>query len=93
MLRGLGPLYFRNIERDKTLVLQQGKSYDDSMCLSQSSIHEIKWWLFNLDKMNGRKIQPDPVLAVLETDASLVGWGTKYNNNFTQGLWSKLESS
>lgn len=44
-----------------------------------------------LQKWNGRLIQPPPPDLTIETDASLLGWGAVANGVSTRGLWSMEE--
>ena len=44
------------------------------MSISDAGIHELKWWLENLDTSFGHITKP-PVDIVVYSDASLKGWG------------------
>ena len=44
-----GPLYYRKLEKDKTLALSQNKgNFESFMIISDESKAELKWWLKNL---------------------------------------------
>ena len=52
---------------------------------------ELQWWAEHLMACNGRALaHPDPNM-IIESDASMEGWGTHCNGVSTGGLWSKSE--
>ena len=51
----------------------------------------MTWWINNLNIWNGKAIiTPSPDLMI-ETDASMKGWGAHCNGATTQGMWSSSE--
>jgi len=52
---------------------------------------ELHWWSENLMAWNGRDIVQPPPDLVIETDASLIGWGAVCKGVQTGGLWSQEE--
>ena len=87
-----GPLYYRNLERDKTSALAENKGdYDANVTLSEGSVVELKWWSRHV--VNGFKpiSHGDPSL-IITTDASLQGWGGECENTRTGGFWSHVEA-
>ena len=47
-----GPLYFRNLEKDKNLGLNNANgNYNGYTTISESSKHEMLWWIENLPHM------------------------------------------
>ena len=60
--------------------------------LSDLSRQEIQWWLDNVKLKNGKLIRQTDVDCWVETDASLEGWGAKFNEKQIGGRWSRLES-
>lgn len=88
-----GPLYYRYLERDKTLALAcNSGNFDAKMTLSEQSILELKWWSNNVAE-NFKPISHDEPSLVITTDASLKGWGAVCQTVSTGGLWSHLEAS
>ena len=53
------------------------------MVLSPESLEELSWWVTNVDCV--RKITREKPYSILETDASLTGWGAKRGEMKTQG--------
>ena len=85
------PLHYRMLQKDKHLALNQNKSYESKVQLSPGSIEEIKWWISNLEALNGRAIlTPVPELSI-ETDASRQGWGAFCKGVSIGGHWSPSE--
>ena len=86
-----GPLHFRSLEHDKMGALKwNGGDYEAKMVLSPESLEESSWWVANGDSCM-RKITGEEPHSILETDASLTGWGAKRGDMKTQGVWSRSE--
>ena len=58
------------------------------VALDQAAHEEILWWKDHLHTWNGRALFQDPVDLVIETDASLKGWGAYCQGVRTGGPWS-----
>ena len=88
-----GPLHFRSIEKDKTsaLVCSRG-NFDAKMILSSKSLEDLYWWVNNLSSSYKRINNGEPS-ATIFADASMLGWGAKFNDATTNGSWSLLEKS
>ena len=54
-------------------------------------MEELQWWLEQLAIWNDRDIHQPPPDLVIETDASLIGWGAICQGVQTGGLWSQEE--
>jgi len=89
-----GPLHYRQLQKLKAYALSLNKqSYEGPAILNEEARSEIKWWVQNLETHNGRGfLNPEPDL-ILETDASLEGWGARANQQKVQGLWSTHEKT
>ena len=88
-----GELYYRALERNKILALQESRgNYDAPMYLSNESRSEIAWWVNNVDSSFKPIFQGDPDLT-LTTDACTSGWGAVYGAHKTGGLVVMLERS
>ena len=76
------PLFFRALQRDLGRTLEAGDQCYETPChLSQASREELTWWITHLEVWNGKNIvvnQPD---YVIESDASLTGWGVESDNS------------
>lgn len=90
-----GPLFYRFLEREKTSALQRNfGNFDSPMLLSSQALEELSWWEEHL-KGNYREILiPDPLL-IIQTDASLFGWGAVTLRPHAQasGVWNPQEQS
>ena len=87
------PLCYRNLQRIKNQAFAQSQDFDAWVSLDQSAKEELCWWVNNLQAWNGKAVlSPVPDL-VMETDASLLGWGAVLGGMSTSGLWSETERS
>lgn len=88
-----GKLYYRDLEREKIFALKRNKgNYDAFMSLSKLALNNINWWLTNdiLEPVYFTAFKPT---VLIESDASLRGWGGRYFTTRTGGLWSITEQS
>ena len=69
---------------------QNGGDYEAKMVLSPESLEELSWWVANVDSCV-RKITREEPHSILETDASLTGWGAKRGEMKTQRVRSRSE--
>ena len=70
-----GPLFYRHLEKDKCLALQQAKgNFDAHMSLSQQAKCELQWWCDNVMTADNVISHVAPQHQIT-TDASLLGWG------------------
>ena len=86
-----GPLYFRRLERAKTLALKMNRgNFEKKMLLAKEEHDEILWWIENVGSSYKpiRQTKPD---MVIETDASTSGWGAVCNHVTAGGLWTPDE--
>ena len=85
-------LFYRALEKDKTIALRQNKGlFDKPMTLSQPAKDELNWWVNNVLSAFNRISHPPPSL-IITSDASHVGWGAACSNISTGGTWSVRES-
>ena len=78
-----GPLYFRQLEREKTLALRYSKGdYDAFMVVSDKACNELIWWNTHLEASYNVISHGEPTV-VMSTDASSTGWGCALNNTST----------
>lgn len=85
------PLYYRYLQQAKIQALRSGGHYESQVFLNQEAIEELQWWAEHLMAWNGRALaHPDPSM-IIESDASMEGWGAHCNGVSTGGLWSQSE--
>ena len=82
------PLFYRDLEMAKTeaLKLKRG-SYDVTMVLSDDMKSELQWWVDNLETATIPISNGNPDI-VIDTDASLIGWGAVCNAVTAQGSFT-----
>ena len=80
-----GPLFYRDLEMAKTeaLKLERG-NYDSTMVLSDDMKSELQWWVDDLETATSPFSNGNPDI-VIDTDASLIGWGAVCNAVTAQG--------
>ncbi|KAM4770877.1 LOW QUALITY PROTEIN: uncharacterized protein WCC33_002647 [Rhinophrynus dorsalis] len=86
------PLHYRALQRLKGLHLRNGLGFTDLISLSSDARKELLWWLKHLDAWNGRAIFGSAPDFVIESDASLLGWGARLGDVSTGGKWSPQET-
>ena len=89
-----GPLYYRNLEKDKIIALRQARGhYTGPISLSDDSIRDIKWWIEFIEGAN-RRISQGPISMTIESDASTKGWGCCVRGSSIKagGEWSPDEA-
>ena len=88
-------IYYRFLQRDLNSALEEtGRDYDSSIMLSQEARQELKMWLTNLEMWHGRAMVMSRPSLIIQTDASLLGWGAVCLNTGKEanGLWSREET-
>ena len=87
-----GPLFYRHLEKDKCLALQQAKgNFDTHMTLSQPAKCELQWWRDNVMTAHNVISHVEPQHQIT-TDASLLGWGAEHDGLSTGGNWTHVEA-
>lgn len=87
-----GKLHYRNMEMEKSRALAHHKGdFNKDMRLSKDVHAELDWWLSNIHSAS-RKIDHGRPVAVLRTDASLIGWGATMDGRVTGGRWTTAEA-
>lgn len=87
-----GPLYYRNLERDKTLALKHNNgNFEADMVFSPKAREELEWWVNNV--LNSYKpISHGKPTMTLTTDASKMGWGAVCDGVSSGGNWTHEEA-
>ena len=87
-----GPLYYRNLEPDKTVALTYNKgNFEAKLGLSEEARSELHWWIEHIDKACNVILHGEPDLTIT-TDASKTGRGAVCGHVSTGGYWSHLEA-
>ena len=87
-----GPLFYRHLEKDKCLALQQAKgNFDTHMSLSQQAKYELQWWCDNVMTAHNVISHVAPQHQIT-TDASFLGWGAEHDGVSTWGSWTDVEA-
>ena len=84
-------LHYRELQILKIRALKTTQSFQTMVLLNEESKAGLEWWIAMLNRWNGRpilRLVPD---LVIETDASLLGWGAATEQTSTGGLWSEQE--
>lgn len=87
-----GPLYFHQLEREKTLALRYSKGdYDAFRVVSDKACNELMWWNTHLEASYNVISHGEPTV-VMSTDASSTGWGCALHDASTGGHWTTEEA-
>ena len=84
-------LQFRYLQQQQIQSLKAQKSYQHTLILNKQSKEELIWWVNNLNLSNGRYLVQPLAQVVIQTDASMKGWGALCKGISTGGLWPKKE--
>lgn len=87
----LGKMHYRILEINKIQALRkQFGNYDGIVSISADMKKELHWWTDNVHTQFRRINRSNPTV-VLETDASLLGWGAILGSSRTGGRWTASE--
>ena len=85
-------LFYRHLQRDLARALDESQqNYDTQLRLSRDSREELEWWNSKLQNWNGKSLLDKEVNLVIDSDASLAGWGAACQDQRTGGPWSDQE--
>ena len=85
-------MFYRHLQKDLQGALARGsQNYDTSLQLSWASREEVQWWQENLTLWNGRALLSHRKQLVIQSDASMTGWGAVCEGLRTGGPWSQAE--
>ena len=70
-----GPLYYREMQMLKTKQLLHSQTYSAKITLTPKCREELRWWLLHMETWNGKAIMSPGPDMIIQTDASLKGWG------------------
>jgi hypothetical protein len=77
----------------KNKIVKNKSDWDKVHPLPQDCLTELRWWMANLSKWNGRSILPQAPEHCIFVDASDKGWGGVFRDQTVQGLWTADERS
>jgi len=89
------PLHYRSLQRCQVAILStNSQQYDAVVPLSRSAKKDLTWWVENVHLFNGKAITHPKADLVVESDASLTGWGAflREENSSTGSLWTLEEA-
>ena len=86
------PLHYRGLQLLKHQALRKG-GYDVILPLSQEAKDDLLWWIQNLNVVNGQPLVRDQPSLLIETDASLMGWGAVCQEERIGGPWTVEEKA
>ena len=78
-------IQLRYLEQQQILMLSQKKSYLSAITVNQEARTELLWWIENLRIWGGGEINPAELQMMIQTDASIQGWGAYCNSISTGG--------
>ena len=67
------------------------KAYYQRIALTTEARAELQWWAQEASALNQAPVAPQLPDTIIETDASLVGWGAQHQGCRTEGQWSTEE--
>ena len=87
-----GPLFYRSLERDKSLTLKHNKGdFSSTLQLSPDAIADLNWWCKNIESATKGVTKGNPDI-VITTDASTLGWGAVLDKQSIGGQWTQSEA-
>ena len=86
-----GQINFRYPQQQQIKALRTQGSYCKKVILNRNSKEELQWWIQNLKICNGPYLIQSHSQVLIQTDASIKGWGAKCQGISTGGQWSKEE--
>ena len=85
------PLQYRAIQRQQIAELANKKNYNSLVTLTEEVKGELNWWIQNLHLTKGKSLISVAPEIVIDSDASLEGWGAYCLSHKTGGPWTFLE--
>ena len=87
-------LFIKNLERSKNVALKEKKGdFDKFMVISPQMKVDLLWWVKNV-KTQVYHVERLTISVVIHTDASLLGWGCKSDDESSaNGRWNATEST
>ena len=90
----VAPLFYRALQANLQEALVLGnQDYNQVLPLRTEAREELIWWQHHLTQWNGRTTLRRSVQTVIQSDASLTGWGAVCKGVSTGGSWTPQEQS
>lgn len=86
------PLHFRALQHLKITSLHKFQSYQARVQFSPEAVTNLRWWKDLLQNNCSTPILKPNASVVIESDASMLGWGAVCQEVRTGGKWTALES-
>ena len=88
------PLFYRSLQMALSNTLEtHSQNYEGLVMLRPDSLEELQWWDTEMSKWNGKTLLKREVDMVIDSDASLQGWGARCGTQTTRGAWSQRETA
>ena len=88
------PLFYRNLQMALSNTLERhAQNYDGLVTLTPASLEELKWWDMEMSRWNGKTLFKRETDMIIDSDASLQGWGACCGTQTTRGAWSQKEAT
>ena len=88
------PLFYRSLQMALSNTLEtHSQNYEGLVMLLPDSLEELQWWDTEMSKWNGKTLLKREVDMVIDSDASLQGWGARCGTQTTRGAWSQRETA
>ena len=88
----VAPLFYRALQANLQEALAVGnQNYNQMLPLGTEAQEELRWWQHHLTQWNGKTTIRKSVQIVIQSDASLSGWGAVCNGVSTGGSWTPQE--
>ena len=91
----VAPLFHRQLQALKNSAISQAQStveiqqaYHQEVALTEETRTELQWWAQEASAHNQTPVVTQVPDMVIETDASLAGWGAQCQEHRTGGQWS-----
>ena len=82
-------IQLRFLQQQQTMCLIEKMNYQSVITLNTKSRTELTCWIENLRLCNGRTFSQLSPQIIIQTHASLTGWGAVCNGIQTSGQWSE----
>jgi len=88
------PLFCRYLQMALSNTLEtHSQDYKGSVTLSVDNLEELKWWDTEMSKWNGKTLLNREIDMIIDSNASLQGWGARCGMQTTRGAWSQREAT
>ena len=90
----MAPLFCRSLQVSlRQTLTANSQDYQSTVKLSPQAIEDLQWWKQHLTSWNGRSLISPAFTIVIDSDASLQGWGATCKGKSTRGPWSPQEQT